>query len=157
MKGATLHNKVIHLDELVSIHAPNEGSDSSACSSMPDIFLFQSTLPMKGATQPPCIWSVGYNVSIHAPNEGSDGQGLQPYKYSSVSIHAPNEGSDSFVNPPWVAALVSIHAPNEGSDLSIARMEASFKMFQSTLPMKGATICRRRDQRHCRRFNPRSQ
>ncbi len=56
--------------------------------------LFQSTLPMKGAT---CgYWRRDdiYNVSIHAPNEGSDEAELSVRMYGGVSIHAPNEGSD---------------------------------------------------------------
>ena len=34
--------------------------------------MFQSTLPMKGATWDGCIGDILRVVSIHAPNEGSD-------------------------------------------------------------------------------------
>ena len=80
------------------------------------ISLFQSTLPMKGATF--TLWGGG-----------------QSYK---VSIHAPNEGSDDMSNMISVASGVSIHAPNEGSDLAQIRNGRQAR-FQSTLPMKGAT------------------
>ena len=56
-----------------------------------------------------------------------------------VSIHAPNEGSDQ-IGTQWVLGLeVSIHAPNEGSDTMNKHTPAPWKLFQSTLPMKGAT------------------
>ena len=82
--------------------------------------LFQSTLPMKGAT-PPRNRSQFDMVSIHAPNEGSD---PRPPLTSSctmgVSIHAPNEGSDvMYAEPCFPMTKVSIHAPNEGSDLTL--------------------------------------
>ena len=52
MKGATLGNfaKLWVVD--VSIHAPNEGSDYLVIV-MEKRMLFQSTLPMKGATRIP--------------------------------------------------------------------------------------------------------
>jgi len=100
---------------IVSIHAPNEGSDS---------------------TKP--IGSDIAIVSIHAPNEGSDFAYLTIQPNGKVSIHAPNEGSDPIPIPEAVPAMfqstlpmkgatnmltvpcadleVSIHAPNEGSD-----------------------------------------
>ncbi len=59
---------------VVSIHAPNEGSD------------FHSRL--KGPLE--CV------VSIHAPNEGSDVERIFLVPHFLVSIHAPNEGSDIF-------------------------------------------------------------
>ncbi len=60
--------------------------------------------------------------------------------YEGVSIHAPNEGSD-FTNTNIIpVSEVSIHAPNEGSDKSEAYEKYTKLMFQSTLPMKGATF-----------------
>ncbi len=57
--------------EKVSIHAPSEGSDLDD-HRWGRQAMFQSTLPVKGAT----YWWVdkrtAYNVSIHAPSEGSD-------------------------------------------------------------------------------------
>jgi len=56
-----------------------------------------------------------------------------------VSIHAPNEGSDLRNRPRQSTTPVSIHAPNEGSDAAFL-VPLLTHMFQSTLPMKGATI-----------------
>ena len=57
--------------------------------------VFQSTLPMKGATQGGLDTGTIANVSIHAPNEGSDALEVTHDLRREVSIHAPNEGSDS--------------------------------------------------------------
>ncbi len=56
-----------------------------------------------------------------------------------VSIHAPNEGSDFQPRAGRLVLRVSIHAPNEGSDL-MPWLTLINSEFQSTLPMKGATI-----------------
>ena len=39
----------------------------------------------------------------------------------------------------YLVATVSIHAPNEGSDVLQDEKEFTSNVFQSTLPMKGAT------------------
>ena len=72
---------------------------------------------MKGATCGDCGDQVEQIVSIHAPNEGSDLHALRCSLRNNVSIHAPNEGSDHEVYNPQLLRQV----------------------FQSTLPMKGAT------------------
>ena len=57
-----------------------------------------------------------------------------------ISIHAPREGSDWF--PLFHLSLngfISIHAPREGSDLRPVSREQVEKIFQSTLPVRGAT------------------
>ena len=104
------------MDKDVSIHAPNEGSDLSACFQNSNI-AFQSTLPMKGATHRRSARNLFMSVSIHAPNEGSDPTPLPVEPVSRVSIHAPNEGSDDDSSRHRRQnRQVSIHAPNEGSD-----------------------------------------
>ncbi len=72
MKGATKTIGAQCLSWFVSIHAPNEGSDTVAQFTYTVTWTFQSTLPMKGAT--PALEHISDNemVSIHAPNEGSD-------------------------------------------------------------------------------------
>ena len=42
--------------------------DSFACI----YFLFQSTLPVRGATEVPPMAALNLKISIHAPREGSD-------------------------------------------------------------------------------------
>ncbi len=59
----------------VSIHTPNEGSDQRLGGDVSPIDLFQSTLPMKGVTDPNASNAKYGHVSIHTPNEGSDERG----------------------------------------------------------------------------------
>jgi len=56
----------------ISIHAPNEGSDTFKQSQEKSKSKFQSTLPMKGATIYLMLVLIICLISIHAPNEGSD-------------------------------------------------------------------------------------
>ena len=74
MKGATYTWASPASTHPVSIHAPNEGSDSTQLFYRLTPFTFQSTLPMKGATLLSRRRSSVFGVSIHAPNEGSDKQ-----------------------------------------------------------------------------------
>jgi len=60
--------------------------------------LFQSTLPVRGATVTPAPPPLKCEVSIHAPREGSDLMIAQiMFTAIVVSIHAPREGSDTTV------------------------------------------------------------
>ena len=56
---------------------------------------FQSTLPVRGATQADNEGRIEIIISIHAPREGSD--------FDVFAIR-------------WIVMLISIHAPREGSD-----------------------------------------
>ena len=129
----------------ISIHAPREGSDRFTLSISPYFRIFQSTLPVRGATgalSAPC-WAA--SISIHAPREGSDQNGnlTLGWKLSFQSTlpvrgatgrKAPKAIPDRFQStlpvrgatlahmggrgPP---APISIHAPREGSDKPIFR------------------------------------
>ena len=80
-------------------------------------------------------------ISIHAPREGSDLDSIAVNVFSFyISIHAPREGSDDLAGKPFAYdELISIHAPREGSDQPKTAKNASVKIFQSTLPARGAT------------------
>ena len=86
--------------------------------------IFQSTLPVRGAT----------------------GRMACSFRPGSISIHAPREGSDletSLNN--WTGHVISIHAPREGSDRRAASLGSLLMaVFQSTLPVRGATVSLRR-------------
>ena len=100
---------------MVSIHAPNEGSDVAQLTSFRE-GEFQSTLPMKGATRQ--SWHINVIIGFQStlPMKGATRRFLFYLLVFQVSIHAPNEGSD----PAWRARTRGF-------------------LFQSTLPMKGAT------------------
>ena len=83
----------------ISIHAPRTGSDSSIfCSISPHsnfnprspygerlgflsvrtfLYIFQSTLPVRGATHRRPLHRQGHGISIHAPRTGSDSKNSQ--------------------------------------------------------------------------------
>ena len=72
VKGATYENVLLTDTELISIHAPSEGSDHIKKYMFQGHELFQSTPPVKGATQKDIEISYVALISIHAPSEGSD-------------------------------------------------------------------------------------
>ena len=78
--------------------------------------IFQSTLPVWGATLGPISKPYIFCISIHAPRVGSDGI-LYPYsKVMKISIHAPRVGSDITACNDGRYGRISIHAPRVGSD-----------------------------------------
>ncbi len=104
----------------ISIHAPHAGSD---CLSALIHHLLQ--------------------ISIHAPHAGSDPNYPAPINYAyNISIHAPHAGSDGRTPRLIRVITISIHAPHAGSDTR-AFVRICWSIFQSTLPMRGATAARR--------------
>ena len=103
-------------------------------------------------------------ISIHAPRTGSDREHPFPRLNVVISIHAPRTGSD-LVNPleDNGRVLISIHAPRTGSDrppalppaertsyfnprsphgerpMKMLKPYTKMRLFQSTLPARGAT------------------
>ena len=118
----------------ISIHAPRVGSDV-LCGA---IF-------------------AGEAISIHAPRVGSDSKRILIGCFGKISIHAPRVGSD--VKRGAVETFkrwISIHAPRVGSDKSEAREALDEWIFQSTLPVWGATAWRGSVCHPADYFNPRS-
>ena len=56
----------------ISIHAPHGGSDADMQNALAILEVFQSTLPVGGATTSEECYRFCYNISIHAPRGGSD-------------------------------------------------------------------------------------
>ena len=82
-------------------------------------------------------------ISIHAPRVGSDADGTSVTAGRLISIHAPRVGSD-YPLQPWQPVLghISIHAPRVGSDVAFYADKLNKALFQSTLPVWGATNLR---------------
>ena len=79
-------------------------------------------------------------ISIHAPRGGSDeGRFFVMLSAEKISIHAPRGGSDDSSNECPVYYFISIHAPRGGSDRLVNRISRADRLFQSTLPVGGAT------------------
>ena len=104
----------------ISIHAPRVGSDQvslpatirqnhfnprSPCGERLGLRqlinqqkLFQSTLPVWGATYDNLQIFLHGTISIHAPRVGSDGQRVLKCAKNKISIHAPRVGSCRLYN-----------------------------------------------------------
>ena len=59
-----------------------------------------------------------------------------------ISIHAPREGCDSRTPRVWCGLEISIHAPREGCDDNATVTVTKALEFQSTHPVRGATLLR---------------
>ena len=140
----------------ISIHAPLAGSDScraagrsparhfnprSPCGERPTSRRrpprsprFQSTLPLRGATRLAHPGGARAPISIHAPLAGSDAHPVcLPYDFH-----------------------ISIHAPLAGSDQNGSSSSSGNSIFQSTLPLRGATLDGIFEAACADNFNPRS-
>ena len=133
----------------ISIHAPRVGSDHAQQNNRACAAIFQSTLPVWGATQIYRLWCPDAHISIHAPRVGSDVSALLVKgDCLAISIHAPRVGSDGafhtlpsfllYFNPrspcgerPCCAGKllravrISIHAPRVGSDIKTDKIQLS--------------------------------
>ena len=104
----------------VSIHAPHAGRDLGYTSTVSRVSMFQSTRPMRGATDDTPPRQQRRAVSIHAPHAGRDDRtGILRQSSARFNPRAPCGAR-----------------PHRSSD-SRGRMR-----FQSTRPMRGATCSR---------------
>ena len=78
--------------------------------------IFQSTLPVRGATTLIDDVAMLGEISIHAPRAGSDFSVRNFRIKDTISIHAPRAGSDTRVPHAPAQLPISIHAPRAGSD-----------------------------------------
>ena len=162
--------------------------------------IFQSTLPLRGATtsspshrqaayfnpRSPCgerrDTGIGVKIhaeiSIHAPPAGSDPTPIQaftsranfnprspcgerpgggmPFQDRLISIHAPPAGSDDYSS--FQASHPSNFNPRSPCGERQNRLGTSNRntIFQSTLPLRGATSVRAWSAQDRQYFNPRS-
>ena len=155
---------------IISIHAAREGGDpllraASAASGVfqstppvkaatgnarmtKDEILFQSTPPVKAATYYSWRFVPDAGISIHAAREGGDGYIEFIRRKGEISIHAAREGGD---NPALLFVFRSIKfqsTPPVKAATVLGGHTNSPEVFQSTPPVKAAT------QRHRRRDSP---
>ena len=101
---------------------------------------FQSTPPVKAATAVVTAALTAHRISIHAAREGGDsGRGLVEWD-AVISIHAAREGGDNYDKNICKACKISIHAAREGGDGGCRKMLPPILTFQSTPPVKAATL-----------------
>ena len=83
--------------------------------------LFQSTLPVGGATV------IDYPLAWRRP----------------ISIHAPRGGSDGATPNIQIGTVISIHAPRGGSDLPAHGQRRSYTNFNPRSPWGERLFCRK--------------
>ena len=162
MRGATWKYGAYTPKIVISIHTPHAGSDTRmgrylfrACNFNPHSPCGErlSAYEQKAAI---------IHISIHTPHAGSDAVEMKLRDVFVISIHTPHAGSDCLktgwgklfynFNPhsPCGERLVvsmviyfnieiSIHTPHAGSDALLSFTAVKNPLFQSTLPMRGAT------------------
>ena len=153
---------------IISIHAPRAGSDRMVKAAPRREIVFQSTLPVRGATGSLIDATVGRNISIHAPRAGSDYcrradrirtekfQSTLPvrgatlarqmlFKHRIISIHAPRAGSDDYrLHENQEKVYFNPRSPC-GERPTTGGCPICSAKFQSTLPVRGATYSDNRD------------
>ena len=125
----------------ISIHAPRAGSDYSAGLATTPVMVFQSMLPVRGATAEVCVLTVWLSISIHAPRAGSDSRSCAAsrprHHFNPCSPCGERRAATRSVakdmdfnpcspcgeRPPWQTAWRRARA-----------------RFQSMLPVRGATL-----------------
>ena len=118
MWGATGRASRIHDFRNISIHAPRVGSDRWSITKPEQSRHFNPRSPCGERRVGVPILIGRRNISIHAPRVGSDDTiRLRSFRINEISIHAPRVGSDE--NALCVTFAVNV--------------------FQSTLPVWGAT------------------
>ena len=116
---------------------------------------FQSTLPMRGATElAPEYFKTAY-ISIHAPHAGSDSGPARGKAGNLISIHAPHAGSDRLVSWWRPACGISIHAPHAGSDCPVKGDVADY-LISIHAPHAGSDSGLQGFGSGLQNFNPRS-
>ena len=94
-EGGDSGRGIVEWDEVISIHAAREGGDTTFSTSSSVRPSFQSTPPVKAATQPVFYVAGRGLISIHAAREGGDGVTVKAERFSGdISIHAAREGGD---------------------------------------------------------------
>ena len=93
------------------------------------VMIFQSTHPLRDATDQLDLLGGLMDISIHAPLAGCDAERpVVCIGAGGISIHAPLAGCDMLLD--WLPALarISIHAPLAGCDGFIAFTSGQFKI-----------------------------
>ena len=94
MQGATQTDRRNGQVEFISIHAPYAGSDIAPNLVYEAYFIFQSTLPMQGATVSAESKYLLFKFQSTLPMQGATSNIAHIAAIKIISIHAPYAGSD---------------------------------------------------------------
>ena len=117
---------------------------------------FQSTLPIQGATDDYVAEQIDKCISIHAPHTGSDPSDYSCRKCgSNFNPRSPyRERLEEMIDSQWIYDF-NPRSPYRERQLD-PLLGLSLLLFQSTLPIQGATIYTSRHKISLHNFNPRS-
>ena len=103
---------------------------------------FQSTHPLRDATQKAVVVWTPKTISIHAPLTGCDEEKKVKRKWVKrfQSTHPLRDATQKAV-VVWTPKTISIHAPLTGCDKTFIVLFSFYFGFQSTHPLRDAT-CR---------------
>ena len=148
---------------VISIHAPLTGCDRRLCRNNACEFLFQSTHPLRDATQSVADKSnerkdfnprTPYGMRLYlaliktlspiyfnprTPYGMRLVKSAFYYAVKKISIHAPLTGCDVIDQMPEEMQKISIHAPLTGCDWLMISTLLLHTLFQSTHPLRDAT------------------
>ena len=117
---------------------------------------FQSTHPLRGATESRRSPAETGLISIHAPLAGCDRRTCHADVTDQISIHAPLAGCDQ---PGWQdqeAGWISIHAPLAGCDCISLRPCHTKANFNPRTPCGVRPVAVGHAVQQCAHFNPRT-
>ena len=104
------------------------------------ISFFRQSMPSFYMNAPDCICSPG-RLPLGAFCTGRDDQAVAfRLARSAISIHAPRVGRDAGWAIRCIHYSISIHAPRAGCDHMAAAFSSVCAAFQSTHPVRGATL-----------------
>ena len=155
MWGATVLLCDVWLGHRISIHAPCVGGDLHELDTLHHASIFQSTLPVWGATTPPFSHSSYAVFQSTLPLWGATTLEVRTCCRVEISIHAPRVGSDHVKVPAAPAGFISIHAPRGGSDILRVMVRCLIKDFNPRSPCGERHLSETLHQHH-QDFNPRS-
>ena len=162
LAGSDLEYFESYQEAFISIHAPLAGSDQSKPDSIPKAFIFQSTLPLRGATLI-CPSSISLYIYFNPRSPCGERRCYAPRKLGSRHFNPrspcgerhwrlyrgdydvvfqstlPLRGATLCRSCADIHITISIHAPLAGSDQWHFLTGNRWPLFQSTLPLRGAT------------------
>ena len=162
MRGATRRMLLDYLWDWISTHAPHAGSDTtsirpmaacpnfnsrSPCRERPLVagkemllLLFQSTLPLRGATAAAILKIHRLPISIHAPHAGSDHTGGSAASFCRYFNPRPKCGERHFCHSSKSQEWYYFNPRSPCGERRLKNKPWKQSMiFQPTLPMRGAT------------------
>ena len=141
LRGATPAEMQGEHNYIISIHAPLAGCDVNGRLHTQNSAKFQSTHPLRGATDGRILYVNKIKFQSTHPLRGATALTYDFETTYTISIHAPLAGCDDVdIDDLQDCVDISIHAPLAGCDSRNHAPPCAAAAFQSTHPLRGATV-----------------